>query len=407
MKEPGRPRVGIVSFSEIRADARVLRQARTLARDFDVTVCGFGEDPFTQDSPRIAWRRLPLHRWEFFALYPLEQMALLPGLVFPKLLSLVDLVHSWSRAARRILRREKFDAVICNDTETMLRGLAAKNLRPATKIVLDLHEYATRESDPASLPLRKRFKSAALQLPLRRRLLRYVAPRFDGVMTVNSIFSDLYVSEFGMKKPVVVWNAPELPAALPEPREADGTVHLIHHGGLGMYREPDRMIKAVGLCGPSYRLHFMFGNQSAELTAFLKDAADRYAPGQVEFHPPVKPHEVPAAIARFDAGLYILPPKSFNDEHALPNKFFDFIVAGLAVAIAPSVCMADIVRKYSLGVVAEDFSPESMAEALRRLTPEFLAECKAASRKARLTLSASVEQEKVKALVHDVLSRES
>jgi glycosyltransferase involved in cell wall biosynthesis len=404
MTSPRRPRIGIISFSMIRVDSRVLRQARSLARDYDVTVCGFGESPFDQESPRIAYHQLPSRRWEYFVLYPLQQIALLPGLISPKLLWLVDLVHSHSRAARRFFRREKFDAVICNDTETMLRGFAAREARPGTRIVLDLHEYATRESDPSTMPLRKRIKTAALLLPLRRRLLRHVASRFDGVITVNEVFSRLYEEEFGIKKPVVVWNAPALPADLPEPRPPDGTVHLIHHGGLGLYREPERMINAVGLCGPGYRLHFMFSVGDMELTASLKAAADQYAPGQVEFHPPVKPHEVAATIARFDAGIYILPPKSFNDEHALPNKFFEWIVAGLAVAVAPSVCMADIVREHGLGEVAEDYSAEAMAAALKKFTPQYLEECKAASRKARLTLNAAVEQEKVRALMHEVLS---
>src|SRR4051812_418921 len=134
MKESGRRRVCIIAFSNIQADGRVLRQARTLARDFDVMVCGFGEDPFTKDSHSVVWRRLPRPAWEFFVYYPLQQMALLPGLISPKLLSVADLVHSWTRTVRRILRREKFDVVICNDTETMLRGFAAKSRNPDTKI---------------------------------------------------------------------------------------------------------------------------------------------------------------------------------------------------------------------------------------------------------------------------------
>ncbi len=400
-----RKRVCVVAFSPTAADARVLRQARGLARDFHVTVCGFGANPFPPEAEsHIAWRELPHPRWEYFGLYPLRQIALLPGLVFPRALHWCEAVHSWNRAAKRVLLQENFDAVICNDTETMTLGIIAKRKNPRTKIVLDLHEYATRESDLSSVPFRKKFKSVCLILPLRRRLLKHCAPRFDAVMTVNDVFSELYPKEFGMKKPVVIMNAPDLPTNLPGPGIPDGSINLIHHGGLGRYREPERMIRAVGLCPPHYRLHLMFGNKDPGLVAELKAEAERHAPGRVEFHPPVKPAEVPAAIARFDAGLYILPPKSFNDEHALPNKFFDFIVAGLAVAISPNPCMASIVRQYGVGVVADDYTPEAMAAALQKLTPEKIAACRAASREARTALNGTTEVDKVRALVRGLFT---
>jgi glycosyltransferase involved in cell wall biosynthesis len=399
-----RKRIGIICFSNMSLDTRVQRQARTLARDFDVTLLGFGKNPFADDNPPIAFRPLEYRRWQNFGLYPLEQAAFLPGLIFPGLLHWPSFANSWWREARRIIRAEKFDAVVCNDTETMTLGIEARKVRPDTKLILDLHEYATREAEPAHVPLRKRIKAGIYQLPLRRRLLRHVATQFDGIITVNEIFSDLYVKEFGLKKPIVVWNAPRLYGDLPEPRTPEGTVQLIHHGSLSAYREPERMIKAVGMCGPNYRIHFMFGNDSPEMTAFLKSAAEQFAPGQVEIHPSVRYDQVISTIARYDAGVYILPPKSFNDMHAMPNKFFEFIGAGLAVVIAPSVCMAAIVKEHGLGIVAEDFSAEAMAAALRKLTPEVLAECRKASREARQLINSDVEQEKLAALVRGIFS---
>lgn len=393
-----RRRVCVIAFSEIRVDARVLRQAHGLARDFDVTVCGFGRNPFAA-AEGITWRELPRNRWENFGLYPLKQLLLLPGLLFPSCLKWCDAVHASWRVAHRIVRQGGFDVVVCNDTETMLLGTEAQRLRPATRIVLDLHEYATRESDISLFPFRQRLKAMYLKLPMRRRLLRHFSPKFDAVITVNDVFANLYPQEFGMKKPVVVMNAPDLPEFLPSAAGVDGSINLIHHGVLSRYREPERMIRAVGLCPPEYRLHFMFGNGNPELEAELKAVAERYAPGRVEFHPPVKPAEVSAAIARFDAGLYILPPHSFNDEHALPNKFFDFIVAGLALAISPNVCMAEIVRRHGLGVIATDYTPEAMATAIQLLTPESIAAFRDASRKARGILNGTVEVDKLRALV--------
>lgn len=399
-----RKRVCVIAFSPTAADARVLRQARGLALEFHVTVCGFGANPFPPEAEsNIAWREIPHARWEYFALYPLRQLMLLPGMVLPRVLHWCEAVHSWTRAAEKVIRDGRFDAVICNDTETITLGIVAKRLNPETKIILDLHEYATRESDLSSVPFRKKFKSVCLILPLRCRLLKHHAPKFDAVMTVNDVFSELYPQEFGMKKPVVIMNAPDLPPDLPQALPVGETVNLIHHGSLGRYREPVRMIRAVGLCPPHYRLHFIFENRDPSLIEELKAEAERFAPGRVEFHPPVNPAEVTATIARFDAGIYILPPKSFNDEHCLPNKFFDFIVAGLAVVISPNPLMAAIVRRHGLGTVARDYSPEAMAEAIQTLTPQSVAAFRAASGVARMQLNGAAEMEKVHALVKGVL----
>ena len=391
-----RKRICIIAFSNIAADARVLRQARGLSQEFHVTVCGQGINPFgPEENSQIAWRQLPANRYEFGLLYPAQQAALLIGSVFPRALRWCDGLHSWWKASWRVLKAESFDAVICNDTETILLGIEAKTRRPSTQIVLDLHEYATREVDLATLSLRKKLVIRGLRLPLRRYLLSKLAPRFDAVMTVNEVFAKLYPQEFGMPIPLVVMNAPDISFDLPFQTAAEKEVRLIHHGGLSRYREPERMIKAVGLCPPHVHLYFMFGNQEEDLMDDLKTQAQVSAPGRVHFLPPVKPAEVPAEIARFDAGIYILPPNSFNDEHALPNKFFDFIAAGLALVISPNPCMAKIVRDFKLGEVAEDYTPEAMSKAIMKLKTDRLVTFRQASRQARKVLNAKVEVAKI------------
>jgi hypothetical protein len=54
----------------------------------------------------------------------------------------------------------------------------------------------------------------------------------------------------------------------------------------------------------------------------------------------------------YDIGLYLLPPSSFNNLHALPSKFFEFLQALLAIAIGPFQEMARIVREFRYKVVA-------------------------------------------------------
>ena len=72
----------------------------------------------------------------------------------------------------------------------------------------------------------------------------------------------------------------------------------------------------------------------------------------------------------YDIGLYYLEPTGFNVTFNLPNKFFEFIQARLALAIGPSPNMAEVVRQYQCGFIAEEFSIESMVNTLKDLTSE-------------------------------------
>jgi hypothetical protein len=94
-----------------------------------------------------------------------------------------------------------------------------------------------------------------------------------------------------------------------------------------------------------------------------------------------------------------LAPTNFNNKYALPNKLFEFVQGRLAICIAPSPEMERIVKEFDLGVVAQDFSAESMAMAIKSLTKEKIAHFKAQSDKSARELSAEKNREKFLQLV--------
>ena len=112
---------------------------------------------------------------------------------------------------------------------------------------------------------------------------------------------------------------------------------------------------------------------------------------------------LPHTLNAYDIGFYILKPISFNTLHALPNKFFEFVQARLMVAIGPSPEMAAYVERYGLGVVAKDFTPESMAAALSDLTQERIMEYKMNAHKCAWELSSEPNNEKILALVRGLI----
>jgi hypothetical protein len=116
--------------------------------------------------------------------------------------------------------------------------------------------------------------------------------------------------------------------------------------------------------------------------------------------PPVKSSEVVTFIHPYDMGIFLLPPINFNYANTLPNKLFDFIQARLAIGIGPTPEMASLVSKYVLGVVADDFSAQSLAKKINALTAEEITIFKNNANKAAYELSA----EKNKIILNDLVS---
>ena len=76
---------------------------------------------------------------------------------------------------------------------------------------------------------------------------------------------------------------------------------------------------------------------------------------------PIVPfEEIIPFTSQYDIGFYILQPTNFNGDNAVPNKFFEFIQARLAIAIGPSAEMAKLVHQYHLGIMAKDLTPKAM-----------------------------------------------
>ena len=109
-------------------------------------------------------------------------------------------------------------------------------------------------------------------------------------------------------------------------------------------------------------------------------------------------------ISQFDIGIFILEPYIFNYQFALPNKFFEFIQARLAIAIGPSPEMSRIVINNELGVISPDFSSESMAKSLEGITKEDLQRYKLNAHSAAMIYCAETNKDLMINIINCALS---
>lgn len=397
---PHRESLLILAFSHVERDARVLRQARYLSERFDVTLAGFGPDPFrSAPLPHVKWFELDTAGTVSKHYKKVQLVAANLCRFSPRFLQLYYNQEPYWRYGWHFAQAAQYRVIYCNDADTMPIGLAAARGSRSTKIILDLHEYATREMEGGTHWTWER-------KPVVTSILKNMARHAHGTVTVADSFVPLMKKEFRMRTPIVVRNAPELTPLPPRGPRIDEKIHLIHHGGAARSRQLERMIYAVAKADRRFVLHFMLTG-GPEYIADLKKIAAEVSPDRVVFESAVKPGEIVSAISGYDLGVYVLPPLSFNDLHAMPNKFFDFIVAGLPVAVAPSVNMAKIARDNDIGWVADDFEPETFAKLLNSITLDQIEARRAASLKLRETINARTELQKLVELVERVAARKA
>lgn len=369
----------ILSFSDLRSDPRVARQIRWLQTEHRLTTCGFGASP-DGVAAHIELRSVPRG--------PLVRIAAL----IPLKLGWHDWYY-WShprvRLAREALRAVRPELVLANDLATLP---LAVEVAAGAPVVFDAHEFAPLEYEDRRI---WRFFLAGFNDRLCRRYL----PRVQRAVTVCQGIAERYQRDYGVPMDVVTNAAPRADQAVrpTSPRK----IRLIHHGAAISSRRIELMIELMNRLDERFAMDFILVPGDAAYIARLRRMAETNA--RIRFLERVPMDRLIEVSAEYDIGLFLLPPTNFNYAMALPNKFFEFIQARLAVAIGPSPEMARIVREFGCGVVADDFEPGSLAGLLNGLTAADIDRLKAGSDRAARVHNAESNAETLRRIVSSAL----
>ncbi|NAZ88073.1 glycosyltransferase family 4 protein [Kineococcus indalonis] len=381
----GRPRILSISFSPLRGDARVLRQVEVLREVGEVSTVGYGPAP----DGVAAHLRVADH----LASLPRDPRGLL--LLGARRHRAAELAAPALRAAHAALTADPgpgWDLVVANDARALPLAHAVAGGAP---VWADMHEWAPEEFSGDW-----RWRLAVK--PFAEHLCARHLPRSAVVTTVCEPIAQLYRQRYGVEC-AVVRNAPA-PAQL-QPSPVDGErVRLVHSGSAIPGRGLEVLVDVVAGLDERFSLDLYLtpGGDGGRHLAQLEAAAA--ASGRTTVHDPVPPAEIVPTLNRYDVGVFSLPPTSVNARYALPNKFFDFVQARLALAVGPSPEMAREVRARGLGVVADDFSAAALRRALEGLDAAAVSAGKAASHRAARELSSATDRQVVLRLVERALA---
>lgn len=379
-----RPRLCILSFSRIEGDGRVLRQIKYASARFDVHVIGFGN--WTPTLPSQSFVSLKRDFPEGAA-RTCRLLRLIAGHAFPPLWKSAY----WScehcrEALANLCERGPFDLLHANDLEALPVAVEAAK-RCGGRVVFDAHEYYPEQAQ--FLAKRRKW----IYAPYHRYLLRKYLARVDAFVTVSPGLAALYRDNFGADAEVVR-NVPEYVGVPFRPVDPK-MIQLVHHGGAKRARRLETLIEMMGHLDRAYTLTLFLVEHESPYARQLQGLAASIAPGRIFVRPAPAPGDIVPTISGFDLGVHVLPPIGLNHIHALPNKVFEYINAGLAVVVGTGPDVADLVRKTDVGVAVGSCDAAEIAAAIRSLTPTDIDRCKRNSLEAAKTLNANVEMGKL------------
>jgi glycosyltransferase involved in cell wall biosynthesis len=333
----------------LRGDLRGLRAAAALsAAGYAVTAIDVehsgaaGGLPGLSEQVRV--RHIKMPRWTQPFYKPTHPI---PWLLFK--------IWRWGRSASTIMRT-RADVYHASDIAALPACYLAARLR-RKRLVFDSHEFPLVESHVA----RRRMLHA-----ISSRFLHRAMRRADGFIVVSPPIGDEMHQLYGGPPPVVLRNIPPYQPRVESDllRERLGlspqTRIALYQGGLAEDRGLDVLVRA-GKFLPANMVIVLMGNGPSRLQ--LEELITYEGVGErVRMLPAVPYAELLAWTASADLGLIVYSlSHSPNVLYCLPNKLFEFLMAGLPVLASPLVAIEDVLRAYDVGQVASSLDPAAVA----------------------------------------------
>jgi len=191
----------------------------------------------------------------------------------------------------------------------------------------------------------------------------------DQIFVVSEKIADWYVEAYGGPRPVVVFNSPlykehprsdKLRKTLGIPAE---TVIFLYQGGFFEGRGIEIILETFESLSDTRASVVFMGY--GPLIERIQTAS--YAYRNIYFHPAVPPGDLLNYTASADVGLSLIEGSCLSYLYSMPNKLFEYTMAGLPVIVSNMPEMATYVTENCLGVVMEAHSRVALLEAIKRL----------------------------------------
>jgi glycosyltransferase involved in cell wall biosynthesis len=282
---------------------------------------------------------------------------------------------------------EKADVYHSNDLNTLYVGWQCKK-RTGAKLVYDSHELQTERN---RMTRAWRWWAAWNE--------SHWLPHADAMIVASPSWIEINREKYGSvpDPSVSIINTPPL-EVIDTPRDlrseldipADAPI-LIYQGSIQENRGIEPTIDAVTLLSKAVLVIVGYGYHRPELEA---DVRKRGLTDRVKFFGPIPNDELLQWTAAADIGMCNIVNSSLSYYTSLPNKLFEYIIAGIAVIGSDSPEIGRIVKEEGVGEVADPSDPESLANAARLILSD-LDKYRAATKTAAQRYNWGIEEQKL------------
>jgi glycogen synthase len=392
----------LITYTPAPDEPRLLRQAATLVRNgWRVVVCGYeGSNPPPPDWTFLSLVKPPPADWSTERMLALRRkLGRRIGAAGIAARLYQDGIHDWRSHRRTILRTAQRHPdlrpglVIAHDYLTCPAADALARVYDAA-VIVDSHEYMLEASpdDPDWV---------ANMRPMVRAMQDHFFARADQVIAVSDGIVERLNTEQRMRRPARLIR--NMPPYLSQPfRAATGPVTVLYHGIIDPARDIAAAIEAAALWASDAKL-VLRGPCAPSYADYLRGSiASRNIGHRVTIEPPVPVAQMIERANSADIGYFVYADGNPQRRFTLPNKFFEYVMAGLALVVSDLPEMSRLLRHYRLGIAVPDTSPRAIADAVDAMTPSRINEFKRASLAAARELCWEREEAVFLEIVRDV-----
>lgn len=222
------------------------------------------------------------------------------------------------------------------------------------------------------------FGPSILRWPILRflaiHIIRWMCASCDGYITGSPLYKPILQDLYGCEQVLVLRHIPPYQkvsrnTCLQEKLKLDPDVRIaLYQGYLQEDRGLDTLVLAAHGLKPGNIIVLMGASQHKTLTQLLELIRQERLEDRVRILPAVPYDELLAWSASADIGLVVLPPGySLSIRFCLPNKFFEYIMAGLPVLSSNLDAVVAMIHHYNVGQVLPDFTSTAIGEAINSM----------------------------------------
>ncbi len=333
-------RIANIVLNDFTSDSRVLKTSKSLTKlgykAFVVAIHGDGlEQKEFVDGVYVERIKLTSRPWGKF--------------------KLVQIIKYLEFMIRAFWRFRKVDAVHCNDLDALPVGLLIKLFRRKVKIVYDCHEYETEINGLNGIEKKIKFW-------MEKFLIRFA----DKVICVSDSIASEYMRLYNIQKPYLVLNCPEY---IEQPKRnlfreelriCEEQTIFLYQGALSKGRGIELLLEAFSSLDSDDNVLVCMGYGPLEELIREKTKAHK----NIFFYPAVRPEVLLNYTSSADYGISFIEDSCLSYRYCLPNKMFEYLMAGLPVVVSNLYEMKRLVESEGVGIVANENTVEGFTQAI-------------------------------------------